>query len=296
MKKNNLMRTLKNWFAFIITLLLCVVLFGVIFVSLDIAKPDATFFTELGIVTSLTVLMRFFWYDFAEDKRLNEDDLIQKRDAYFKMIDNNITDSNDLDKFLIILNQENREHYIKNKIGSRTAKNMAKKTKLLCFFHPSYRKMSKEDIGQLRYTKLYFRVQRKADKLKQITSEEIMALSENEVLYDSRNHRKDIKKRYQILSTIGSTLFTILLASIAFKEIMLNWLNVFRYVTYLFSMLTTICMTVVRAYRVTGDETIDWYNRLMFIVDKYASYKETQKEVVDNGELNRIENTMDTSC
>ena len=223
--------------------------------------------------------MRFFWYDFAEDRRLNEDDLLQERDKYFKMVDEVVKDTNDLDKYLVLLNQENREHYIKNKIGCRTAKNLAKKNKWLCFWHPSYKKLTANEIGEIRYNKLYFKIQRRADKLKPIKSDEIMALSDKEVLYDVKNYRKTKKRTYQIVSTILSTGFTVLIASIAFREIMLDWTNVFRYVTYLFSILSTIAMTVLKAYRVTGEETKDWYSRLKFVLDKYACYKEKE---VDN--------------
>lgn len=279
MKKINWTKAIKNWLAFGITVLLLVVLFGVIFVTLDLATPGPSFFLELGIIVVLTFLMRFFWYDFAEDRRLNEDDLLQERDKYFKMVDEVVKDTNDLDKYLVLLNQENREHYIKNKIGCRTAKNLAKKNKWLCFWHPSYKKLTANEIGEIRYNKLYFKIQRRADKLKPIKSDEIMALSDKEVLYDVKNYRKTKKRTYQIVSTILSTGFTVLIASIAFREIMLDWTNVFRYVTYLFSILSTIAMTVLKAYRVTGEETKDWYSRLKFVLDKYACYKEKE---VDN--------------
>lgn len=279
MKKINWMKAIKSWLAFSVTFLLLVVLFGVIFVTLDLATPGPSFFLELGIIVVLTFLMRFLWYDFAEDRRLNEEDLLQERDNYFKMVDEVVKDTNDLDKYLVLLNQENRDHYIKNKIGCRTAKNLAKKTKWICFWHPSYKKLSEAEIGEIRYNKLYFKIQRKADKLKPIKSDEIMALSDKEILYDVKNYRKTKKRTYQILSTILSTGFTILIASIAFREIMLDWTNVFRYVTYLFSILSTIAMTVLKAYRVTGEETKDWYSRLKFVLDKYACYKE--KEVRD---------------
>lgn len=276
MKKINWTKAIKNWLAFGITILLLVVLFGVIFVTLDLATPGPSFFLELGIIVVLTFLMRFFWYDFTEDRRLNEDDLLQERDKYFKMVDEVVKDTNDLDKYLVLLNQENREHYIKNKIGCRTAKNLAKKNKWLCFWHPSYKELTANEIGEIRYNKLYFKIQRRADKLRPIKSDEIMALSDKEVLYDVKNYRKTKKRAYQIASTILSTGFTVLIASIAFREIMLDWTNVFRYVTYLFSILSTIAMTVLKAYRVTGEETKDWYSRLKFVLDKYACYKEKE--------------------
>lgn len=281
MKKNNMMKTIRNWLAFGITVILLVVLFGIIFISLDLVTPGPSFFLELSIIIGLNFTMRVFWYDFAEEKRLSEQDISDAREVYFKIIDDVIEDSNDLDKFLVILNQENKIHYIKNKIGSRNPKNMAVKNKWICFWHPSYKNLTKEEIGQVRYDKLYFKYQRKADKIKPIKSEDIMALSDSDMLYDAKNYAKDKKRRYQTISTILSTGFTILIASIAFKEIMMNWENVFRYITYIFSIAITIAITVNKAYKTTGDETLDWFNRLEFIVDKYATYKE--KGGSDNG-------------
>lgn len=278
MKKASVMKTIKNWLAFGITILLMVVLFGVIFVSLDLAQPTPSFFLELGIIVVLSFTMRIFWYDFTEDKRLNETDLQDERKHYFELLDQTVKDTNDLDIYLAILNKENREHYVKNKIGSRTPKNLAKKTKWMCFWHPSYRNKTADEIGAIKYQKLLYKYQRKADKLKDLKSEEIMALTESDVLYDTKNYTKAKKRTYQIMSTIVSTACTILIACIAFRELMLNWTNVFRYVTYLFAIVSTIATTVLKAYRTTGEETLDWFSRLKFILDKYACYKLTHKE------------------
>lgn len=284
MVNKNPMKVIKQWLAIILTALVVVTLFGVIFIRTELVTPSASFFLELLTVMGLTIMMKIWWYNFAEDKRLNEDDIIQEKNKYYIMVDNNIEDSNDLDKYLVILNQENREHYIRNKIGSRTAKNLAKKTWWLCFLHPSYKKLTETEIGQIRYNKLYFKYQRKADKLKPIKSEEIMALSDSEVLYDSKNHLKEKKRIYQISTTIISIILSVFLASMALKEMMLNWENVFRYIAYLCVIVWTIATTIVTAYKTTGELTFDHLNRLKFIIDKYATYK--KKEVPINANRN----------
>ena len=280
MKKRNTMKIIKAWLAAGITALLLVVLFGVIFISLDLVTPGPAFFLELGIVAVLTFLMRIFWYDYAEDKRLNEDDLKERRESYFEKLDKVVTNPNDLDDFLVVLNAENREHFIKNKLGCRTAKNLGKKTKWLCFWHPSYKNLTEEEIGNIRFNNIYLKILRKADKLRQIKAEEIVALADSEYLYDVRNYAKNKKRTYQITSTILSTAFTFIIASVAFKEMILCWENVFRYLTYLFSIITTIGKTIMKAYRVAGDETLDWFNRLDFVLDKFSYYKK-DKEVTN---------------
>jgi hypothetical protein len=274
--KKNPMKTIKQWLSAILTVLVVGVLFSVIFIEGGFVQPSPAFFKELLIVCCLTLMMKIWWYDFAEDKRLSEQDIKDEKDNYFNIVDEVITDSDDLEKYLKILNKENREHYISNKLGSRTAKTLAVKNWWICLWHPEYKKMTKEEIGQDRYDKLYYRCQRKADNLRQIKSEEIIALTSSEMLYDSKNYLKQHKRTYQIVTTIVSLVLTTALASMALESILLNWVNVFKYITYLCSMTFTIAWTVAKAYKQTGDDTFDHLSRLKFIVDKYATYKEKE--------------------
>ena len=276
--KKNPMKTIKQWLSAILTALVVGVLFSVIFIDGGFITPSPAFFRELLIVCALTLMMKIWWYDFAEDKRLNEDDIREKKDKYFAMVDENIKDSDELDDYLKILNKENREHYIANKIGSRTAKRLAVKNWWICLWHPEYKKMTKEEVGQIRYDKLYYKCQRKADRLREVKSEEIIALTCSELLYDSKNYMKQHKRTYQIVTTIVSLVLTTALASMAMEAIMLSWINVFKYIAYLCSMVFTISWTVLKAYRQTGDDTFDHLSRLRFIVDKFVTYKEKEKK------------------
>lgn len=276
--KKNPMKTIKQWLSAILTALVVGVLFSVIFIDGGFITPSPAFFRELLIVCALTLMMKIWWYDFAEDKRLNEEDIKLAKDKYFTMVDENIKDSDELDDYLKILNKENREHYVSNKIGSRTAKRLAVKNWWICLWHPEYKKMTKEEIGLVRYDKLYYKYQRKADKLREVKSEEIIALTCSELLYDSKNYMKQHKRTYQIVTTIVSLVLTTALASMAMEAIMLSWINVFKYIAYLCSMVFTISWTVLKAYRQTGDDTFDHLSRLRFIVDKFVTYKEKEKK------------------
>ena len=276
--KKNPMKIIKQWLSAILTVLVVGVLFAVIFIEGGFVTPSPDFFKELLVVCCLTLMMKIWWYDFAEDKRLNEDDISTEKSNYFKIVDDTITDIDELDQYLKILNQENRDHYIKNKLGSRTAKTLAVKNWFVCLLHPSYKNLTKEEIGQIRYDKLYYRIQRRADNLREVKSEEIMSLTTSEMLYDSKNYLKQHKRTYQIVTTIVSLILTTALASMALESLMLNWINVFKYITYLCSMVFTIAWTVLKAYRQTGDDTFDHLNRLKFIVNKYALYKEKEDD------------------
>lgn len=276
--KKNPMKIIKQWLSAILTVLVVGVLFAVIFIEGGFVTPSPDFFKELMVVCCLTLMMKIWWYDFAEDKRLNEDDISTEKSNYFRIVDDTITDIDELDKYLKILNQENRDHYIKNKLGSRTAKTLAVKNWFICLLHPSYKNLTKEEIGQVRYDKIYYKIQRRADNLREIKSEEIMSLATSEMLYDSKNYLKQHKRTYQIVTTIASLILTTALASMALESLMLNWINVFKYITYLCSMVFTIAWTVLKAYRQTGEDTFDHLNRLKFIVNKYALYKEKEDD------------------
>lgn len=267
-------KAIKQWLAFILTAFVVITLFGLIFIKTGIVQPSPSFFMELGIVLLLSVLMKIWWYDYTEERRLAEEDIRLEKEKYFTILDKSVQDVNDLDNYLVLLNQENKDHFVKNKIGSRTSKNLAEKKWWLIMFHWSWRKLTPEEIGNIRYSKLYYKTLRRADRLKPIKSEQIMALSDSEQLYDARNHLKAKKRTFQVVSTIMSFALTVSLSVMAMEEIMLNWANLFRYIGYLLAMAWTISYTVISAYRQVGTETFDYYSRLKFIVDKYATYKE----------------------
>jgi amino acid permease len=275
MKKNPI-KIIKQWLSAILTALVVGVLFAVIFIEGGFVQPSPDFFKELLIVCCLTLMMKIWWYDFAEDKRLNEQEVTDAKQNYLKNVDEVITDLDELEDYLKILNQENKENYLKTKIGSRTPKSLAVKNWWICLWHPEYRNLTKEEIGKIRYEKLEYKYKRKADNLRQVKSEEIISLTTSELLYDSKNYMNQHKRIYQIVTTVVSLLLTTALAIMALESLKLNWVNVFKYISYLCSITFTIAWTFMKAYRQTGFDTFDHLNRLTFIVNKYANYKEKE--------------------
>lgn len=269
-------KAIKEWLAWILTITVVLLLFGLIFVKMGIVTPSPSFFLELGIIAMITLLMKLWWYNYAEEKRLSEDDIKKEKENYFKIVDENVKDTNDLDKFLVILNQENRHNFITNTIGSRTPERLQTKKWYIVMWHPSWWKKTKEEIGDIRYSKLYFKVLRKADKLKQVKSIQIMALSDAKQLYDATNHLKSKKRKFHIFTTIFSFVFVTALAMMAVDQIMVSWANVIRFGGYLVAIIWTIAYSLIMGYKQTGEETFDYYSRLKFIIDKYATYKEQE--------------------
>lgn len=271
----NPMKTIRQWLATIVTALTTIALFGIIFVQIGLATPDESFFIELGCVAVLTIEMRIFWYDFGETKRFTTDPKIaEAKDAYYNLIPVAVKDPNELDDFVEELNDENKANYVKNKIGARTPRRLETESKLFLFFHPQYKKLTKEEIGQKRFEKLEYKYKRKADKIRPIRSSDLLSLSQTELLYDSKNYTSSHKRMYQIISSITSVGITVLIASIAFNQIAINWESAFRFATYLCSMTWAALMSTITGYKNSGNDFLDYLGRLSDMLKKYQHKKE----------------------
>lgn len=244
-------------------------LFGVIFIRLGFVELSTAFFLELGAVLLITIQTRLWWWSNSEDKRLAEPDIKDVKKQYYVNVDHIVKDVNDFEEYTKILNIENRDNYVRNKMGSRKPENMK-----LNFIDKKILKRTQLE----KYNALYFKLQRKADKLREIRASEITSLTETKTLYDSRNHLKSKKRTYHIGMSVVSFVLTTFLASMAFKELLLNWQNAARFLGYLFAIVWTIGMTIMTAYKVSGGETLDHIARLQVILDKYEAYKGGKKD------------------
>lgn len=250
----NLFKNVKQLISIASTILIIIVLFGIIFVKLDLAEPGPTFFLELAAICVLVITIKFNWYNWAEDKRSKEEDIKEAERTYDENVDKEITDIPDFEKFLVILNKENREHYVQNKLKNRTPKNC-----------PKYNQLKEK------YERLALK------RVKEIKSCDVKTRGKVINLVDAKNYQHQKKVNYQIVSTVVSISMSILLACISFKELMMSWENAFRYVSYLCTICTTMWTTIQTAFKNTEEEKFDHLTRLQFIVDKYKNYKEDKK-------------------
>ena len=255
MKKTKI--NLKQILSIAVTVLVIIVLFGIIFVKLDIVEPTPTFFLELSAIISLIIVVKLNWYNWAQDKRIKEDDIIKATSEYDSYADKEITDIYDFEKFLKTLNKENRENYVKNKLKNRTKDN-----------YPKYKELCDK------YEKEAIR------RVPEIKSCDVKTRGSSLYLIDSKNHLKEKKYTYQVISTVWTIVWTTIMACIAFKEMMMCWANVFRYASYLCTIAMTMYSTISEAYKTTEEETLDHLTRLQFIIDKYVNYKEGKEDVI----------------
>ena len=160
---NNALKKVKKWLSFILTALLVVFLFGVIFIRLGFASLSSSFFLELGAVLLITIQTRFWWWSNTEEKVLSSDEIKTTKKEYYKNVDTIITDSNDFGEYVKILNIENKDNYIQNRIGSITVDNIR-----LNIIDKILKRNKLE-----KYNRFYFKILRNADKLREIRASEI---------------------------------------------------------------------------------------------------------------------------
>lgn len=253
------MKTIKRWLSGMVTGLLVIVLFGIIFVKLELVTLTDSFFLELGIVAVLTTIIRIMWYNEGEDKALQESDIKEMKVDYSTLVDAKITSQKSLDLFVDDLNAVNRRNWVLYKLKGRTEKTC-----------PKY-----SQIKQKLIEKSY-------KKVPKITSTQILTRSQNYESVDAKDYTKFKKTFYQISSVVISMGSTILLGSIAYKELLMNWTNIFRYMTYIFSIVWALASSFLSGYKTYRTNTIDHISRLTMIVHRY-------EEWCKNGGINKCE-------
>lgn len=241
------------------TLMIVMVLFVIIFVVFDKQEPNAQFWTELVTTSVLAISAKITWYSSSESNRMGESDIVSAKDKYFKYVDDNVTDIKDFDAFLIQFNEERRQKYIARKIGSRTPENCKN------------------------FDKIVQKIQRKADKLRETTSIELITNTAVTDDMNTRDYTKIYKGIYLSFGTAISLFCSILLAFVAVKDIMWNIANLFKYLSYLFTVLTSTVSAVLKARKNTAKGVLDHLSRMSYVITRYINYK--KEAVASNGKL-----------
>lgn len=244
--------TVKKWLSTVVTILLLFVLFGLIFVRLEIVELTETFFLELAIVIALTTIVRFFWYNEGEERAMGDDDIQLIKRNYKDLVDTTITSQDDLDDFVEELNTQNRNTWVLRKLKGKTSKNC-----------PNYQSI-KQKLEEKSYTKVPV-----------ITATQILTRSTKYETINATDYTKFKKLFYQTTSVFISVGMTIILGILAYKELLLNWENVFRYLTYVFSIVWALITSLWSGYKNYKTTTVDHISRLTMIVNRYGEWKAT---------------------
>lgn len=269
-KKFNAITKSIGWFTIII---LCVMLFGVVFSVMGLSEPDAGFFIELLIVTMFLVNVRISTYNTTEEFTLRDKEILDAKENYDIFADESITNITNFNIFIDELNEKNKKTYIENKLSSKSKDNF----RVFGIFKGNYEKYKEK-------------VTLRAEKLKKIKPIEVTNRCETKLLYSSRNRAVTIKSIYITTSSISSVVLSIIMATLMFKELMFNIMAIFKYTTYLGSIVYTIYNTRKYSAKTTRTETLFYLNRLTEIVSLYNEweYKNMEKTNEENIRLESI--------
>ena len=93
-------KIIKKWLSAIITALMMVILFGLIFIILDFSDPSPALTLELALITLLIVMIRIIWYGAGEDKAAEDPTLKANKITYSNLIETGDLNQDDLEDFL----------------------------------------------------------------------------------------------------------------------------------------------------------------------------------------------------
>lgn len=244
-----MMNTIKKWLSTVVTGLLLIVLFGIIFIQLELVELSSGFFLELGITASLITIIRIFWYNDGEDRAIRAADIKLLKTDYSTLVKTTIKSYEDLETFIKELNEENRQNWVFHKLKGRTKDNYKD------------------------YDKLYQNLTEKSyAKVPVITSTQILTRSANYETINAKDYTSVKKAWYQASSLAMSIGMTILLSVIAYKEIMIDWTNLFRYLSYVFNIAWALISSLFSGYNNYRHTTLDHISRLTMIVNRYAEW------------------------
>lgn len=251
-----MIETIKKWFATIFTSLVVMILFGITFIALDIVDPTSDFELEFAIVTIAVILIRIFWYNNGEEKAAKEQDIIDAQNNYSELVGNTITDQEHFELFLDDLNQQNRDNWVKNRLGNKTKKNCKN------------------------YDKIKDRLDRNVGFwVRPITVSQVLTRSSRYTVITAKDYKKRNKVIYQSSTLILSIVFTAATSAIVFKDFIFEWSKIVKFATYMMNIVWAMMSSLNAGYRQHREEVMDHVSRLTMIVNRYDDWRTNKGEL-----------------
>lgn len=262
MDSKKLRNTLLNMLGALVTGLAVIILLAATMFTLGYTWDYIVrFWPEFLVVLTLTMMVRFFWYNSMENRELTSEAFETKTNLTIDAVNETIKDVAHFDKYLEKLTDDKRQKFIDNKLAKLTATNY-KRT-----LWQRLRKLPIKDA----FTEYKMMVERKANKLKPLNSNNFITLIDNDSnLLDDTNHAKRNKRIYQIGSGALTVVTTVVFALLAIEKGGSGaWI---RSLIYIFSMLVSSGQAILTALTATRRDWISFYRRIVSILDSYRVY------------------------
>ena len=266
--------------------------FGIIYVLIyttgSIRVLSTSVLIEFAIVAVLIIYSRTFWYQSVENMVRTSPDNSKTENKVRDAISNEVTDINHFDGFIDTQNLRNYNTYMMNKCRNLTVRNyrLTLNDKLIRYFAKHFNKhVYTENAMNDKY--FYFKryilkVENKALHIHKLSSSSVMTLS-NSPFIDDRNRSTKTKLSYIIFGAISSIAFALLCAIISFntKQDIDKHAAVLKMFIYSATMVFNIILTIITAYIQTKKNDIEYFGRIVEIIERYHAYKTTPTVITE---------------
>lgn len=240
--------------------LLMVVLFGLIFLPLNLVERTPEYWFEVMVVIGLLVISKINSSNYIEATVKNSTEIKEANTAYDKFVEENVKDVDELNEFVKVLDEENKKKYIKAKLKNYTEENYERKH----IFMPKT------------FEKFKNRIIEKSEKIRPINDLEVYTRTDAPEMITSKNLIPKKKWVSQIVSTMIQVVFIIIFSHIAYQQIILSGENVFKFMTYTFMIINGTVSAGYMSYRIYRDGTFEYLSRLEYIVERFKLWKKNK--------------------
>lgn len=271
MKIEKIKRVLVQSLGILTTVLSFIIIYLMLFKDGHLQELTTSVIIEFLILALIAISTRFFWYTSTESSVRSSPAYLDTRKKVTDALDEEIDDAQDFDNFIDIENDNNYNRYISNRCKNMTIKNY--KLSLADRIHKLFHKGKDTRFYMIRYM---LRVERAANKLHKLSGASIRSLTQSaDGLIDDRNHASTKKMAYLITSTVGSLILMFITAAISFtnKEDIDMQRVILKMCLYTAQILFSILQSVLTAKMTVNDEDIAYFNKIIAILERYASHK-----------------------
>ena len=264
----------KNWLIKLLGLFTTVISVGLIYLILfkdgKLQSVSSTMVIEFLVVIFIALSTKFFWYTSTESSVRSSETYLSKRAHVVTQIETIITDAKDFDTYIEVENDANYNKYVSNKCKNVTLENY--KMSVFDLLHQLFFKRPK----QYYMVKYMLRVERRAAKQHKLSGANIRSLTQNtDGLTDDRNQANTKKFMFLFTGTIFSFISMLFTAAIVFNDkvdidVQRALLKMAMYVS---QIIFSILQSVLKARVTVSTEDINYFNKVLSILEKYESYK-----------------------
>lgn len=274
-------KIILNCLGIISTAATLVVIYFVLFMTGVMHELTSAIIIEYIVLLILALSTKSFWYASIENSIRTSEKYEKMNDEVIELIDDEVADAFDFDKFIYYENINNYNIYVSNRCAGLTVGNY--KYSVRDKFEIAVRWLIRRKQPKRFYAERYVKkVMFKAAKLHKLSAANILTFRETvDGLTDDRNPTHKKKIIYLIGGSFMSAILMFVTAVISFemRESVDTRAAVIKMIMYSVQILMSILQTILRANSDVSRGDKAYFRSLINILTKYRDYKKDPKPV-----------------